>query len=163
MPDYPTIECASQDAWEAWLREHHDGADGVWIRIAKKGSGLESVTQAEAVEVALCYGWIDGQARRVDDAFFVQKFTPRRRRSIWSRVNVEKANALIAAGRMQPAGLREVDLVLLGAATIALVTLAVSLISVVIGWLRVRHASKRSSHFPGTGPREEPCARAARA
>ena len=109
MTDYETIRCESQAAWEEWLREHHEGADGVWIEIAKKGSGVASVTQAEAVEVALCYGWIDGQARRVDDSFFVQKFTPRRKRSIWSKVNVEKAGALIASGRMQPAGLREVE------------------------------------------------------
>jgi uncharacterized protein YdeI (YjbR/CyaY-like superfamily) len=107
--DFPTIPFESQDAWEGWLREHHASADGVWIKVAKKASGIPTVVWAEAVEVALCYGWIDGQAKRVDDSWYVQKFTPRRKRSIWSRVNVDKANALIEAGRMQPAGLREIE------------------------------------------------------
>ena len=107
--EFPTITCESQAAWEEWLRDHHESADGVWIKMAKKGTGIASVNWAEAVQVALCYGWIDGQSRRVDDSCFVQKFTPRRKRSIWSKVNVEKATALIQSGRMQPAGLREVE------------------------------------------------------
>jgi uncharacterized protein YdeI (YjbR/CyaY-like superfamily) len=107
--DFPTIPFESQDAWEEWLREHHESADGVWIKVAKKATGIPTVVWAEAVEVALCYGWIDGQAKRVDDSWYVQKFTPRRRRSVWSRVNVDKATALIESGRMQPAGLREVE------------------------------------------------------
>jgi uncharacterized protein YdeI (YjbR/CyaY-like superfamily) len=100
---------ASAEEWEAWLREHHDTAPGVWIRFAKKGSGVQSVTYLEALHAALCFGWIDGQARSVDDAAYVQRFTPRRARSIWSKRNRGFAEELIAAGRMQPAGLHEVE------------------------------------------------------
>jgi len=100
---------ASAAEWEAWLREHHASAPGIWIRFAKKGSGVPSVTYLEALHAALCFGWIDGQARSVDDASYVQRFTPRRARSIWSKRNREFATALIEAGRMQPAGLREVE------------------------------------------------------
>jgi uncharacterized protein YdeI (YjbR/CyaY-like superfamily) len=107
--DYPVLTFESAAAWEQWLAEHHGSEDGVWIKIAKKGTGIASVTQAEGVEGALLYGWIDGQARRIDDTWFVQKFTPRRRRSIWSRVNRDKVLALIEAGRMQPAGLAEIE------------------------------------------------------
>jgi uncharacterized protein YdeI (YjbR/CyaY-like superfamily) len=107
--DLETIAFASAEEWEAWLREHHDAAPGVWIRFAKKGSGVESVTYLEALQAALCFGWIDGQARSVDDASYVQRFTPRRARSIWSKRNRDFATALIEAGRMQPAGLREVE------------------------------------------------------
>jgi uncharacterized protein YdeI (YjbR/CyaY-like superfamily) len=108
-PDLPVLAFASADAWEAWLAAEHETARGVWIKLAKKGSGVASVTYAEAVEAALRYGWIDGQARRLDDRFYVQRFTPRTRRSRWSMINREKAEALIAAGRMAPAGLREVE------------------------------------------------------
>jgi uncharacterized protein YdeI (YjbR/CyaY-like superfamily) len=100
---------ASAEAWEAWLREHHDTSPGVWIRFAKKGSGVPSVTYLEALHAALCFGWIDGQARSVDAASYVQRFTPRRARSMWSKRNREFATALIESGRMQPAGLREVE------------------------------------------------------
>ena len=100
---------ASAAEWEAWLREHHDTAPGVWIRFARKGSGTPSVTYLEALHAALCFGWIDGQAKSVDDASYVQRFTPRRARSIWSKRNRGFAEALIAEGRMQPAGLREVE------------------------------------------------------
>jgi uncharacterized protein YdeI (YjbR/CyaY-like superfamily) len=100
---------ASAEEWEAWLREHHDAAPGVWIRFAKKGSGVQSVTYLEALHAALCFGWIDGQARSLDDTAYVQRFTPRRARSIWSKRNRGFAEELIAAGRMQPAGLREVE------------------------------------------------------
>jgi uncharacterized protein YdeI (YjbR/CyaY-like superfamily) len=100
---------ASPAEWEAWLREHHDTAPGVWIRFARKGSGVPTVTYLEALHAALCFGWIDGQSRSVDDASYVQRFTPRRARSIWSKRNREFATALIEAGRMQPAGLREVE------------------------------------------------------
>jgi uncharacterized protein YdeI (YjbR/CyaY-like superfamily) len=95
--------------FEEWLREHHDSAAGVWIRFARKGAGVPSVTYLEALHVALCFGWIDGQARSLDDAWYVQRFTPRRPRSIWSKRNREFATALIEAGRMQPAGLAEVE------------------------------------------------------
>jgi uncharacterized protein YdeI (YjbR/CyaY-like superfamily) len=100
---------ASAEEWEAWLRDHHDTVPGVWIRFAKKGSGVPTVTYLEALHAALCFGWIDGQARSLDDAAYVQRFTPRRARSIWSKRNRDFATALIEAGRMQPAGLREVE------------------------------------------------------
>jgi uncharacterized protein YdeI (YjbR/CyaY-like superfamily) len=107
--DLETRAFASAADWEAWLRAHHDTAPGVWIRFARKGAGVPSVTYLEALHAALCFGWIDGQARRVDDAWYVQRFTPRRPRSIWSKRNREFATALIEAGRMQPAGLAEVE------------------------------------------------------
>jgi uncharacterized protein YdeI (YjbR/CyaY-like superfamily) len=107
--ELPTIAFDSPEAWEEWLREHHESADGVWMKRAKKASGIASIDWAQAVEVALCYGWIDGQARSFDADWYLQKFTPRRPRSMWSKVNVDKATALIEAGRMQPAGLREVE------------------------------------------------------
>jgi uncharacterized protein YdeI (YjbR/CyaY-like superfamily) len=91
-------------AWEAWLADHHTLRSGVWLKIAKKGSNLASVTISEALDVALCYGWIDGQRRSLDDQYYLQKYTPRRPRSTWSKVNVEKAEALIAAGRMREPG-----------------------------------------------------------
>jgi uncharacterized protein YdeI (YjbR/CyaY-like superfamily) len=107
--DFPTLAFGSQDAWECWLAENHATARGVWIKMAKKASGIESVTHAEALESALCYGWIDGQRRGLDERFFLQKFTPRSARSTWSRINRDKAEQLIATGRMQPAGLAEVE------------------------------------------------------
>jgi uncharacterized protein YdeI (YjbR/CyaY-like superfamily) len=107
--DLPTLTFASQADWETWLEAHHADSRGVWIKIAKKATGIASVTHAEALESALCYGWIDGQRVGFDDTYFLQKFTPRRARSGWSRVNREKALELIAAGRMRPAGLREVE------------------------------------------------------
>lgn len=108
--DLPTISCSTATEWEAWLEaEHERTPGGVWLQIAKKGTGVPSVTQAEAVEVALCFGWIDGQSRRVDDTWFRQRFTPRRQRSIWSKINRDRALVLIEAGRMRPAGLREVE------------------------------------------------------
>jgi uncharacterized protein YdeI (YjbR/CyaY-like superfamily) len=100
---------ASAEEWEAWLRDHHATVPGIWIRFAKKGSGVPTVTYLEALHAALCFGWIDGQARSLDDAAYVQRFTPRRARSIWSKRNRDFATALIEAGRMQPAGLREVE------------------------------------------------------
>jgi uncharacterized protein YdeI (YjbR/CyaY-like superfamily) len=103
------VPFASADAWEAWLAKEHASSDGIWIRFAKKGSGIASVTYPEALEAALCYGWIDGQSKRVDDDWFLQRFTPRRARSPWSKRNRDKAMALIEQGRMQPAGLREIE------------------------------------------------------
>jgi uncharacterized protein YdeI (YjbR/CyaY-like superfamily) len=107
--DLPTLTFASQADWETWLDAQHANARGVWIKIAKKATGIPSVTHAEALESALCYGWIDGQRDRFDETYFLQKFTPRRARSGWSRVNVQKVTALIAEGKMRPAGLREVE------------------------------------------------------
>jgi uncharacterized protein YdeI (YjbR/CyaY-like superfamily) len=96
-------------AFETWLKKHHASSDGLWLRIAKRGAEEASVTYPEAVELALCWGWIDGQKKGLDDQHFLQRFTPRRPRSIWSRINVDKAEALIAAGRMQPPGLAQVE------------------------------------------------------
>ena len=107
--DLPVCDFADAGAWEAWLATEHAAADGVWVRFAKKGTGVASVTYAEAVDVALCYGWIDGLTRRVDETYYVQRFTPRRARSKWSKINRDKVAALSAAGRMQPAGLAEVE------------------------------------------------------
>jgi uncharacterized protein YdeI (YjbR/CyaY-like superfamily) len=94
---------------EAWLEENGGGCDGVWLKIAKKGTGKSSVTYAEALELALCFGWIDSQKRGFDEQYFLQRFTPRRPRGRWSKINREKAEALIAAERMRPAGLAEVE------------------------------------------------------
>jgi uncharacterized protein YdeI (YjbR/CyaY-like superfamily) len=92
------------------MAENHDAyPDGIRLKMAKKGSGIASITQPEALEVALCFGWIDGQARRIDDEWFSQRWLPRRKRSMWSRINREKAEALIEAGRMRPPGLAEVE------------------------------------------------------
>jgi uncharacterized protein YdeI (YjbR/CyaY-like superfamily) len=107
--DLPTLTFASQADWESWLDALHADARGVWIKMAKKATGIPSVTHAEALESALCYGWIDGQRASLDETHFLQKFTPRRPKSSWSRVNVEKVTALTVAGRMRPAGLREVE------------------------------------------------------
>jgi uncharacterized protein YdeI (YjbR/CyaY-like superfamily) len=100
---------ASAEAFEAWLAERHDQSDGLWIKFAKKASGIPTVVYAEAVEASLRYGWIDGQVKRLDDDFYLQRFTPRRARSRWSKINRAKAEALIASGRMEPAGLAEVE------------------------------------------------------
>ena len=96
-------------AWEAWLEAHHASATEVWLRIAKKGSGLPSISIADALDGALCFGWIDGQRKGLDDVSFLQRYCPRRPRSTWSQVNVEKVARLTAEGRMRPAGLAEVE------------------------------------------------------
>ncbi len=101
---------ASQQEFEQWLEREHATSPGILIKFAKKGSGVASLTYAEAVDVSLCFGWIDGQAKRIDDTFYQQRYTPRRRRSIWSKINTEKAAALIASGRMRPAGQAQIDL-----------------------------------------------------
>jgi uncharacterized protein YdeI (YjbR/CyaY-like superfamily) len=95
--------------WDAWLAEHCATNAGVWLRIARKGAGRVSVTPAEALDVALCYGWIDSQRRSHDESYFLQRYSPRRRGSSWSRVNVERVEALIAAGRMRAPGLAEIE------------------------------------------------------
>jgi len=97
------------EAFEAWLAEHGETSDGIWVRMAKAKTGIPSLDWTRGVEVALCFGWIDGQARRIDDDWYMQRFTPRRRRSLWSKVNRQKVEALMAAGRMRPAGLAEVE------------------------------------------------------
>ncbi len=106
----PILAFASPEAFEAWLEREHSTSDGVWIKFAKKGSGVASVAYADAVEVGLCYGWIDSQALSLDERFYLQKFTPRRARSKWSRVNRDKVEELTKQGRMKPAGLAQVEL-----------------------------------------------------
>ena len=100
---------ATAAEWEAWLDAEHERADEVWLKIAKKDSGIESVTHAEALEVALCFGWIDGKRKAFDQNWFLQRFTPRRVRSRWSRINRDKVERLIDEGRMRPAGMREYE------------------------------------------------------
>jgi uncharacterized protein YdeI (YjbR/CyaY-like superfamily) len=109
MTSVEIIRCVDAAEWESWLAKHHAERDGVWLKIAKKGSGEASVTPAAAIEVALCYGWIDSRRKSYDGASFLQKYSPRRPGSSWSRVNVERAEALIAAGRMRAPGLAEVE------------------------------------------------------
>ncbi|MFE3447656.1 YdeI family protein [Nonomuraea sp. NPDC059194] len=94
--------------WESWLAEHHEEEGGAWLKIAKKGSSFSSVTIRQALEVALCYGWIDSQRKSFDEDFYLQRYSRRRKGSPWSRVNVELVEALTAAGRMRPPGLAEV-------------------------------------------------------
>jgi uncharacterized protein YdeI (YjbR/CyaY-like superfamily) len=105
----PQLSFDSAAEWEAWLEANHDSSEGVWLRIAKKGSGMASVTTAEALDVCLCFGWIDSRREALDDDYYLQRYTPRRRRSKWSRLNIEKVGELTTAGRMRPAGLAEVE------------------------------------------------------
>lgn len=107
--DLPTKAFPDADAFRAWLHDEHERSEGLWLKIAKKGSGVRSVTYAEAVDVALCYGWIDGQKARHDETWFLQRFTPRRPRSVWSQINCGKATRLIDQGLMQRAGLEQVE------------------------------------------------------
>ena len=107
--DYPTLAFESREAFEQWLAQNHTTAEGIWLKFARKNSGIPSVNYEEAVLAALCYGWIDGQAKGLDDTHHLQKFTPRRARSKWSKINCGRAERLIAEGKMQPAGLAEVE------------------------------------------------------
>ncbi|WP_081269710.1 YdeI/OmpD-associated family protein [Variovorax paradoxus] len=103
------VECADAASWTRWLERHHASAAGVWLRIAKKDSGIASIDHPAALEEALCWGWIDGQRKSDDAQYFLQRFTPRTRRSIWSQINRAKVLKLIDEGRMQPAGLAEIE------------------------------------------------------
>ncbi|MEO7431671.1 MAG: YdeI/OmpD-associated family protein [Dokdonella sp.] len=96
-------------AWAEWLAENHGASSGLWLRLAMKSSGIPSVTYAEAVDVALCHGWIDGQKKPDNEQYWLQKFTPRKSKSIWSKINREKALSLIERGEMKAGGLQEVD------------------------------------------------------
>jgi uncharacterized protein YdeI (YjbR/CyaY-like superfamily) len=107
--DLPTLPFASATAWERWLEDSHAACQGVWIKMAKKDAGIESVRYPEVLEIALCFGWIDGRREALDDRHFLQRFTPRRQRSRWSRINRQTAERLIAEGSMRPAGLTEVE------------------------------------------------------
>ena len=108
--DLPVLAFGSADDWEKWLAGQPGEATGVWLKIAKRGSAEATVSYQEALEIAICFGWIDGQKGRLDDDFWLQRFTPRRPAGRWSKINAEKAAALIESGRMRPPGLREVDL-----------------------------------------------------
>jgi uncharacterized protein YdeI (YjbR/CyaY-like superfamily) len=109
LNDTPIILFERPKDWADWLDQHHVASSGVWLRLAKKASALQSVTYAEAVEVALCYGWIDGQGKSYDESSWLQKFTPRGAKSIWSKINREKALKLIESGHMKPAGLKAIE------------------------------------------------------
>ncbi len=106
---WPLIAFSDAAAFERWLDEHQHETTGLWLKIAKKASGIASITYDEAVDVALCFGWIDGQKNSYDGDWFLQRFSPRRPRSIWSKVNTQKVQALTEAGRMRPAGLAAVE------------------------------------------------------
>jgi len=108
--ELPIIPFKSQADWEAWLEENHGQTAGLWLKLAKKGSSTASITYAEAVDSGLCYGWIDSQKASYDEQFWLQRFTPRRPRSKWSKTNRERATELIEQGKMKPAGQRAVEL-----------------------------------------------------
>jgi uncharacterized protein YdeI (YjbR/CyaY-like superfamily) len=105
----PIIAFASPGDWADWLQTNHDRSRGLWLKIAKKGSEIESVSYAQALESALCFGWIDGQKGALDDLYWLQRFTPRGPRSKWSEINRDKAEELVSQGRMTPAGLSEME------------------------------------------------------
>ena len=107
--DLPIIPYESSSAWEKWLTDNHANSSGVWMKIAKKSSGIPTITYQEAVEVALCFGWIDGQRKSADGQWFLQRFTPRRSKSNWSKINREKVAKLTKEGRMHAPGLAEVE------------------------------------------------------
>jgi len=108
-PDLPMMQFKRQEDWTTWLDQHHASSTGVWLKLAKTSSEIASVSYAEALDVALCYGWIDGQKKSYDETTWLQKFTPRGERSIWSRINREKAQELIRNGQMKPAGLQAIQ------------------------------------------------------
>ncbi len=106
--ELPARAFKSQKEWEAWLERNHE-TQGVWVKFSKKGSGIPSVSYQEAVDSALCYGWIDGQAKSLDEVCYLQRFTPRTSTSNWSKINREKAEGFITEGRMRPSGLRAIE------------------------------------------------------
>ena len=105
----PVMLFEHPEDWEAWLADHAASAPGIWLRFAKKSAGLQSISYQEAVESALCYGWIDGQSKGFDEVSWLQRFTPRRPQSVWSQINRARALELIEQGRMQPAGLAAIE------------------------------------------------------
>jgi uncharacterized protein YdeI (YjbR/CyaY-like superfamily) len=107
--ELPILPFASQSKWADWLAKQHDKSAGVWLKLSKKDSGIASVTYAEALDIALCYGWIDGQKGSFDEKYFLQKFTRRGSKSIWSKINTEKVERLTASGQMKAAGLKAVE------------------------------------------------------
>jgi len=110
MNDLPVLAFASIAEWEVWLKANHMSAPGIWLKLAKKETRINSISYAEALDTALCFGWIDSQKVKFDAHYWLQKFTPRRQRSAWSRVNQEKVAQLMSQGKMREAGLREVEL-----------------------------------------------------
>jgi uncharacterized protein YdeI (YjbR/CyaY-like superfamily) len=109
LTDHDPVAFPTAASWRAWLADHHASASGLWLKIAKKGASEGTLSYVEALDEALCFGWIDAQTRGLDDDYWLKRFTPRKRASRWSKINTQKAEALIAAGRMWPAGLAEVD------------------------------------------------------
>jgi uncharacterized protein YdeI (YjbR/CyaY-like superfamily) len=109
LAEPPVKEFRTPAAWAKWLTSHHGDEDGVWLKFAKKGTGVTTVTYAEALEVALCWGWIDAQVKRFDETYYLQRFVPRRKRSRWSKINRESAERLIREKKMQPPGLAQVE------------------------------------------------------
>lgn len=107
--EFPVVPFDTAQTFEQWLHEHHEQIDGVWIKMAKKASGIPSVTHDEALEVALCFGWIDGQRNGLDGEYFLQKFTRRRSKSLWSKRNIEKVTRLTEEGKMQVRGQAEIE------------------------------------------------------
>lgn len=107
--DFPTLAFETQQEWEQWLDKNHADSEGVWIQFFKKDSGVKTIVYAEAVEEALCYGWIDSLAKRLDEKSYIQKFTPRKPKSIWSKINTVKVEKLIQSGKMKPAGLQRIE------------------------------------------------------
>ena len=105
----PIIEFKTTETFETWLLKNHDNSNGLWLKIFKKDSGIKTITYAQALEVALCYGWIDGQKKAYDEQAWLQKFCPRRAKSIWSKINIGHVERLINEGRMRPAGLKAVE------------------------------------------------------
>jgi uncharacterized protein YdeI (YjbR/CyaY-like superfamily) len=108
MGELAVMSCKSWREFRSWLSKNHDRSDGVWLRVYKKDSGVATVTYAEALDQALCFGWIDGQKKPLDDRSWLQKFTPRRPKSGWSKRNTQHAERLIESGEMAPGGLKEV-------------------------------------------------------
>src|SRR4030095_7454647 len=105
----PILSFPTKKNWENWLAKQHETSTGVWLKLGKKDSGIVSVTYEEALDVALCYGWIDGQKKSFDEQYWLQKFTPRGLKSIWSKINTEKAERLIASGEMKASGLGAIE------------------------------------------------------
>jgi uncharacterized protein YdeI (YjbR/CyaY-like superfamily) len=105
----PVKEFRQKTSWTRWLEKNHDKSPGIWLRLAKKDSGLRSVSRDDALDAALCYGWIDGQAKSEGQSTWLQKFTPRTKRSIWSKVNRARVEKLIDSGEMRPAGQAEIE------------------------------------------------------
>ena len=108
-PDLPILELKPASQWRKWLDKNHSKSNGAWLMLFKKSSGVATLSHSTALEEALCYGWIDGQAKGFDEQSWLQKFTPRRPRSIWSKKNIEHVQRLIKEGKMQPAGLKEIE------------------------------------------------------